>query len=65
MRRESSPANISFNSWLQSTVSAQLDIDVGVRKDKDQKTGYLVWFDNLGIVSSPMSDIVCVYTRRL
>lgn len=42
MRRESSPANISFNSWLQSTVSAQLDIDVGVRKDKDQKTGYLV-----------------------
>lgn len=60
MRRESSPADIFFNWWLQSTVSAQLDTDVSVRNDKDQKTGFLVWFDHLGIVSSPMRDIVCV-----
>lgn len=65
MRRESSPADIFFNWWLHSTVSAQLDTDVGVRKDKDQKTEYLVWFDHLGIVSSPMGDILCVYTKRL
>lgn len=65
MRHEPSPADIFFNWWLHSTVSAQLDIDVGVGKDKDQKTGYLVWFDHLGIVSAPVSDIGCVCTRRL
>lgn len=65
MRRESSPADIFCNWWLHSTVSVQLDIDVAVRKDKDQKTGSLVWFDHLGVASSAMNDIVCVYTRRL
>lgn len=65
MRCVSSPADIFCNWWVHSTVSAQLDIDVGVRKDKDQKTGSLVWFDHLGIASSAVSYILCFYTRRL